>query len=419
VHRARARGGEDPLKTSRPDVWVPLPPEIDGPRAALARFLEDEVGPAERAARIGDEADASPELERWVRARSAALGLYRVLQPADLGGGGVGPLGMVALHETVGGSGCVLGHLALGGDGGFLRFTSDAQRERFLWPVLRGEVTAALAFTDAREGPRATAVSRRATFLVSGLKAFVTGGARADLLLTVAKVTEHPRGVTGTALFVIPRGRPGVALRREVRTLDGTLHGEFAFDQVEVPAEDMVGEIGQGLPRALEGIAILRLRAAALACGAAGWALAHALDGARRPHRSGAPLGEREQVQAMLGESAIELYAARAAVYAAAARAEAGEDIETEAAMAKAVATETAARVVDRAIQLAGAAAVVDDHPLARLYRRIRPWRIAEGTTEILRLTVARRLLAPEGSAPAKIPAANTADGGPTGHASE
>jgi len=207
-----------------------------------------------------------------------------------------------------------------------------------------------------------------------------------------------------------------VALRREVRTLDGALHGEFAFDQVEVPAEDLIGEIGQGLPRALESIAILRLRAAALACGAAGWALAHALDGARRPHRTGAPLGEREQVQAMLGESAIELYAARAAVYAAAARAEAGEDIETEAAMAKAVATETAARVVDRAIQLAGGAAVVDDHPLARLYRRIRPWRIAEGTTEILRLTVARRLLAPESS---KIPAAHPAAGGPTSHASE
>jgi acyl-CoA dehydrogenase len=71
---------------------------------------------------------------------------------------------------------------------------------------------------------------------------------------------------------------------------------------------------------------------------------------------------------------------------------------------------------VDRAIQLAGGAAVVDDHPLARLYRRIRPWRIAEGTTEILRLTVARRLLAPESS---KIPAAHPAAGGPTSHASE
>ena len=94
--------------------------------------------------------------------------------------------------------------------------------------------------------------------------------------------------------------------------------------------------------------------------------------------------------------------------------------------MAKATATEMAARVVDRAIQLSGAAAVVEDHPLARLYRRIRPWRIAEGTTEILRLTVARRLLAPEGEPSTSrtgAAAANTSlerpTGGPTGHASE
>src|SRR5437667_4764263 len=131
--------------------------------------------------------------------------------------GGVGALGMVALHEAVGRSGCVLGHLALGGDGGLLRFSSGAQRERFLGPVLRGEATAALTFTDARDGPRTTARGRGETFLVSGVKAFVTGGARADLLLTVAKVTEHPRGGTGTARVVIPRGTPGVTLRRRAR----------------------------------------------------------------------------------------------------------------------------------------------------------------------------------------------------------
>src|SRR5207245_6495132 len=145
------------------------------------------------------------------------------------------------------------------------------------------------------------------------------------------------------------------------------VHGEFALDQVEVPAADMIGDIGQGLPRALESIAILRLRAAALACGAAGWALAHALDGARRPHRTGAPLGEREQVQAMLGESATELYAARAAVYATAARAEACEDIETEAARAKAIATETAARVRHRPRPLPPLAGIVEAPPHAGL----------------------------------------------------
>jgi acyl-CoA dehydrogenase len=95
----------------------------------------------------------------------------------------------------------------------------------------------------------------------------------------------------------------------------------------------------------------------------------------------------------------MDLFAARATLYAAARAAESGDEAETEVAMAKAVATEAVAHIVDRAMQLSGGAAVVEGHPLARLYRRIRSWRIAEGTTEILRLTVARRLLAPEPAA--------------------
>jgi alkylation response protein AidB-like acyl-CoA dehydrogenase len=234
--------------------------------------------------------------------------------------------------------------------------------------------------------------------VLSGVKSFVTGGPHADLLVTIAKVTDNPGGKTGTAIFPVRRDAPGVRLARDIRTLDGAPHGEFELN-VEVPAADVIGEIGDGVPRALESITALRLRAAATACGAARWTLDYALAQARRPHRSGVPLGEREQVQAMLGQSAMDLFAARAALYAAARAAESGGDAETDVAMAKAVATEAVARIVDRAMQLSGGAAVVEGHPLARLYRRIRSWRIAEGTTEILRLTVARRLLAPEPAA--------------------
>ncbi len=260
---------------------APLPSEIERPRARLARFLDEEVRAAEREARVGDEADAPPELARWVATRSVELGLYRLLQPAELGGGGLGPLGGVALHEAIGASGCVLGHLAVGGDGGLLRHADAGLRPRFLEPVLRGEMTAALAFTDAREGPRTTAVRRGEAFLVSGVKSFVSGGARTDLLLTVATVTDNPGGATGTAVFVIPRARSGVTLRRELRTLDGALHGEFALDGVEVPAGDMIGKLGQGLPRALE-----RSAPAAPERGAPGRSRAGAGHARRERHRS-------------------------------------------------------------------------------------------------------------------------------------
>jgi len=375
-----------------------LPAALTPLRETLRRFLEDEVLPAERREQVVEESQAAPALRSWARARSAELGLYRLAQPLELGGGGLGPLGRVALYEEIARSQCVLHDCILGGDGGLLRLATGSQRERFLLPVLRGELTAALAFTDAREGPRTTAMRRGDAFVLSGVKSFVTGGPHADLLVTIAKVTDNPGGQTGTAIFPVRRDAPGVRLVRDIRTLDGAPHGEFELAHVEVPAADVIGEIGEGVPRALESITALRLRAAATACGAARWTLDYALAQARRPHRSGMPLGEREQVQAMLGQSAMDLFAARAALYAAARAAESGE-AEMDVAMAKAVATEAVAHIVDRAMQLSGGAAVVEGHPLARLYRRIRSWRIAEGTTEILRLTVARRLLAPDPAA--------------------
>jgi alkylation response protein AidB-like acyl-CoA dehydrogenase len=372
----------------------PLPPQLEALRQRARAFIADELAPAERRAGVETEGQASPELRRWVRARAEAGGLFRLAQPVELGGGGLGPLGQLAVHEAIAASGAALGGLVVGGAGGLLCHGNPAQRERFLLPVLRGEMAAAFAFTDAREGPRTTATRAGEGFRVSGVKSFVTDGPSADLLITVARVAEGGGGPAGTAVFVIPRVAPGVTLRRTLETLDGAVHGEFELRDVAVTAADMIGEVGQGLPRALEDIAATRLRVAAIACGTGRWTLDWVLGQVDRPHRSGTPLAEREQVQAMLAESAMDLYAARAAAYAAARRAEAGEEAGVEIAMAKALATEAVARIVDRAIQLTGGAAVVESHPLARLYRRVRSWRIAEGTTEVLRLTIARDLLA-------------------------
>jgi alkylation response protein AidB-like acyl-CoA dehydrogenase len=371
-----------------------VPAELEELRQQLSVFIEDEVLPVEREGRLGREHEPPAAVRRWVRRRSHELGLFTLFQPRELGGRGLGPLGRAVLHEAVGASGSALARFALGEDGGLLTLGTGEQRERLLGPVVRGDLTAALAFTDAREGPRTTAVRSGDAFLVTGVKSFVTDGPAADLLITVARVAENAGGPTGTALFVIPRAAPGVVLRRELRTLDGGVHGEYELCQVAVPDRDMLGEIGQGLPRALERIATVRLRIAAEACGTGAWALDHALTQVDRPHRSGVPLVEREQVQAMLADCALDLFAARSALYAAARRAEGGADVEVELAMAKILATEAVARIVDRAIQLTGGAAVVEGHPLEDLYRRIRTWRIAEGTTEVLRLVVARDLLA-------------------------
>ena len=384
----------DPSPAGRDADPEPLPPELAALRARFAAFIAGELAPAERERGVGDEGDADGELRHWVRARAEAQGFFRLLQPADLGGGGLGPLGQVALFEQLGAANSVLARFALGGDGGVLRHAVGEQRERLLRPVLRGELAAAFAFTDAPEGPRTCAVPREGGYTLDGVKAFVTDGPAADLLLVVARVADAAGGRAGTGIFAVPRAAPGVRLVRELRTLDGGRHGVFELTAVAVAAADLVGEVGQGLPRAMESIGAVRLRIAATACGTARWVLDDLRARVRRPHRSGTPLADHEQVQALVADCAMDCYAARAATWAAARLAESGAPAVAETAMAKALATEAAGRVVDRAIQLTGGAAVVAGHPLARLYTRVRAWRIGEGTTEVLKLVIGRALLA-------------------------
>jgi alkylation response protein AidB-like acyl-CoA dehydrogenase len=369
-----------------------LPPALTNLRDRLARFLREAIGPLEAELRDGEEPRA--ELRRRVRMLSDEHGFFRLGLPVAEGGGGLGPLGMVMVRETIAASGYRLGSFLLGAGGGMLRRGTEEQRRRYLEPVLRGELTTAFAFTDAREGPRTSARRDGDAFVVDGVKSFVTGGPTADLLLVVANVVENDGGPTGSAVLIIPRDTAGVELRRRLRTLDGGEHGEFVFRGCRVPEDDVLGEIGQGLPRALETITATRLSLAATAVGTCRWVLDWLLEQIDRPHRTGVPLAEREQVQAMVADGAADVYAARAALYATARRTESGADADVETAIAKALATEAAGRVVDRAIQLTGGAAVVEGHPLERLYRTVRGWRIAEGTTEILRLTIARGLLA-------------------------
>src|SRR5579883_3228628 len=157
-----------------------LPPATADLRDRLRAFLHDELLPRERAEGVAEEPDASSDLRRWVRTRANELGFYRLLQPAELGGGALGPLGATALREEIAASGAALGRLILGGNGGMLRHGSPAQRQKYLEPLLRGEISAAFAFTDAREGPRTTAVLRDGAYHVSGVKSFVSGGPHAD-----------------------------------------------------------------------------------------------------------------------------------------------------------------------------------------------------------------------------------------------
>lgn len=374
-----------------------LPPDLADLQQRIARFIAEQVDPLTSAA---DADDPAPELRREIARRADAAGIYRLTIPAGDGGEGAGPRVLAAAHEALALSGNPFASAALGSGPGIMRLAdNDRQRSELYEPVLRGQRTTAFAFTEDRTNPQptqavpATLDDGREGFLVTGGKAFVTGGASADWLVVVANVPADADGGGGTALLVIDREAPGVTQGEAGQSIDGSTHSPFHFDQTPVPVTRLLGQIGDGLPRAMANIDRMRLGVAADAVGWSRWVNRQTLARIEAPHRSGQPLAEQQQVQAIFADMVSETHSARAALYRAAEARECDEPTAgTQVAAAKWHATETLHRTVDRAIQLHGAQALLRGHPLERLYRWSRSLRIAEGPTELLRLTVTRHV---------------------------
>ena len=372
-----------------------LPADLADLQSRLLTFVAEELDPITEDA---DPESPSPELRREIARRSDQAGFYQLAVPESDGGIGAGPRTITAAHEALALSGNPLASRVLGSGPGIMRLAdNDGQREDLYLPVLRGERSAAFAFTEAlrADGKREPTQAVRTTladgsrgFEVSGAKGFVTGGAASDWLVVVANVPDE-----GTALLVVDRDAVGVTEGELGASIDGSTHSPFTFDAVPVPESRLLGAVGDGLPRAMQNIDRMRLGVAADCVGWSRWVTRTTLERIEGPHRSGQPLAEQQQVQAIFADMAADTFAARTSLYRAAeARAADEPTAGTQVATAKWLASECLHRTVDRAIQLHGAQALLRGHPLERLYRTSRSLRIAEGPTELLRLTVTRHI---------------------------
>ena len=372
-----------------------LPPDLADLQSRLLTFIAQEIDPITAGA---DPESPSPELRREIARRSDQAGFYQLAVPESDGGQGAGPRLITAAREALALSGNPLASRVLSSGPGIMRLAdNDAQRDELYLPVMRGERTAAFAFTEALrpDGRREPTQAVRAPlkdgssgFKVTGAKGFVTGGAASDWLVVVANVPDE-----GTALLVVDRAADGVTEGELGASIDGSTHSPFTFDAVPVPESRLLGVVGDGLPRAMQNIDRMRLGVAADCVGWSRWVTRATLKRIEGPHRSGQPLAEQQQVQAIFADMVADTFAARTSLYRAAEAREADEPTAgTQVAAAKWLASECLHRTVDRAIQLHGAQALLRGHPLERLYRTSRSLRIAEGPTELLRLTVARHI---------------------------
>jgi acyl-CoA dehydrogenase len=281
---------------------------------------------------------------------------------------------------------------------------SDDLRERFAGPALRGELMSAFAITEPGAGSDVASLTTKAVrdgdeYVLDGHKWFISNAGIADYYVVFAS-TDPEKGSRGISAFVVPAGSKGLRFAgAQVLSAPHPL-GELALEGCRVPAENLVGAEGAGFKLAMATLDQLRPTVGAAACGMATRALDEALTHARTREQFGKPLAEFQLVQEKLGRMAMELTASRLLVYRAAYEKDDGaQRITSEAAMAKAYATEAAQRIIDDAVQILGGRGVLAEGIVDRLYRSVRALRIYEGTTEIQHLIIAARMIAEAGEA--------------------
>lgn len=369
---------------------------------AVKRFVREEVQPLERDL-DPDAVELPPgELDR-LKGIVKQMGLYHIDVPEDYGGPGL-PLttrGLVAEEMSQHRAGLYLPCYGAFGSAGLAQLysASDDQKDRYLYPMLRDEKRAFFGLTEPSGGSDpARAIQTKAVkdgddWILNGSKLFSSGADRADFGLVFAR-TDPEKGRRGISAFLVDTDSPGFEVRRVVHTLRSANYGtELSFDDVRVPAANLVGEEGGGFALANNNLTRQRIPYSATCVGIAVAAQEMAISYSQQRETFGAALASRQAIQWMIVDNEIDIRTGRMMYLAAAEKAEQDEPFRFEAAMAKLTSTEGASRVVDRAIQIHGGIGVTKDLPLERWYREMRIRRIGEGPSEVQRIIMARDLL--------------------------
>ena len=377
-------------------------PEIEEVLAGIRAFIEREVKPlAEANPEITRSEEVGPEfyeLCRQVQRKSVEAGYYAMSMPEDVGGAGLGEYEMCLVREEISRTSgnhlgmLMLGDLPFGPNMMLYSLATEHQREKYLLPLMRGEVTTGIALSEPDAGSDLAAIKTSAKkteggWVLNGTKHFISNAPFADFLQVLAKVEGAEGG--GFSMFLVDRDAYRVGEIQ--KTMGGDdIQAEVIFQDSFVPEDHLIGEAGQAFRYAIEFLGNERLTMASFAIGMADLALREAKQYAKDRVTFGKPLIENQAIQWMLADSDTELYAARAMCYDAAKRVDAGEDVFREISMAKLFCTEMVGRVVDRAVQIFGGIGYMRGTTVERLYRLARVMRIAGGSSEIQRMIIAR-----------------------------
>jgi alkylation response protein AidB-like acyl-CoA dehydrogenase len=278
-------------------------------------------------------------------------------------------------------------------------FGDQVVKSKYLPSLVGMDKIASYCLTEPGSGSDAAALKTRAVrdgdhYVVSGSKAFISGGGENEVYVTMVRTgAEGPKGIS---CLVIEKDMPGVSFGAQERKMGWRTQptAQVNFDEVRVPAENLVGAEGDGFRIAMAGLDGGRLNIGACSLGGAQRALDEAIAYTRQRTQFGKSIADFQNTQFRLADMETELQAARILLYTAAAKVTAGAADKTKfSAMAKRLATDTGMSVVDRALQMFGGYGYLADYPIEKLFRDLRVHQILEGTNEIMRVVVSRELL--------------------------
>lgn len=330
------------------------------------------------------------------------LGAMGIVVPEPWGGAGLDYVSLaVALEEIAAGDGATSTIVSVQNSvvcGPINAFGSDAQKEKYLPALARGEWLGCFCLTEPHTGSDASAITTRAerygdSYVLNGVKQFITTGANADVAIVFAR-TDKSSGKKGISAFIVDTKTPGYVVTRIEDKLGQRASdtAQITFENCEVPAANLLGTEGDGYRIALANLESGRIGIAAQSVGMARAALDAALLYAKERHAFGKPIVEHQAVNFRLADMATRVEAARQMVWHAASLRDAGEPCLKEASMAKLFASEVAEAVASDAIQVHGGYGYVADFPVERIYRDVRVCQIYEGTSDIQRLVIGRAL---------------------------
>jgi acyl-CoA dehydrogenase len=388
-----------------------LPPKAEKTRQAIRAFVEKELIPLEaHDVNWGDGENVRLDVLEKLRANAKKAGIWSLQTPKALGGGGFDMAGMAACYEEMGRAmfGPVTFNSAAPDDGNMMvlaKVATEAQKKKWLLPIVRGDVRSAFVMTEPHPGSGSdpgmmltSAAKRRGKWVIKGRKWFITGAGEAKHFILIARTSDDAR--KGLSAFAFHADAPGWRIVRRIPIMGPEEHGghcEIEFNGLEIPDEDRLMEAGDGLKLTQIRLGPARLTHCMRWLGMARRALEIALPYVSERKSFGAKLIDHEGVLWMLGEAALQIETGRLLTMRAAWKLDQGDFARKEVSMAKVAVAEVLHKSIDTAIQLLGARGYSKDTPLEWMYRYARQARLVDGASEVHKMVLAK-FLANEGT---------------------